>query len=310
VTVHRVEVLRERWAATFPFRCVGTFLEMQGIDRGMAIAAQAFTALIPLLLLASTLAPTDSRNVVSDAIISRFRLTGDAAQEVQTLFAVSGSGSTGVLSVVLLVFSAVSLTRRLQRMYLQAWRLEPRTGARATLNAAMGLAALLLQIALLYLLRRLIGALPFSGGAGWPLSLAASLVLWTSVPWLLLDGRIPWRRLLPAGVLTAVCVGVYTLTTGLYMPRLLDSYCRRYGIFGVTLALVGWLLVTALIVIAATVVAAEFDRAQEGWARRLRRALRMQPATGPTAPEPRRSPDDARLPEPHEPVAERPARRR
>jgi membrane protein len=307
VSVHRLDALRAHWRETFLGRCVGTFLDLQGIDRAMAIAAQAFTALIPLLLLASALAPMDSRNAVSDAIIGRFRLTGDAAHEVETLFAASESGSIGALSVVLVVFSAVSLTRRLQRMYLQAWRLEPRTGGRATLNAAFGLTALFVQIALLYLLRQLIGLLSFSGGLGWALSLVASLVLWTTIPWLLLDGRIPWRRLLPAGALTAVCVGAYSIAAALYMPRLVDSYCRRYGIFGVTLALVGWLLVSALIVIAATVVAAEFDRAQEGWTWRLRSALRIQAAAGTAPPEPRKPPDDTLPPGPGGPPVEGPA---
>ena len=52
---------------------------------------------------------------------------------------------------------------------------------------------------------------------------------------------------------------------------MLESYSERYGLFGVTLALVGWLLAISFIVVAATVVAAELDRAPEPWARRLRR---------------------------------------
>ena len=57
------------------------------------------------------------------------------------------------------------------------------------------------------------------------------------------------------------------------MPALIESYSQRYGLFGVTLSLIGWLLVTALIILTATVVAAEFDRAQEPWARRIRARL-------------------------------------
>jgi membrane protein len=97
------------------------------------------------------------------------------------------------------------------------------------------------------------------------------------VPWLLLDRRIPWRRLLPAGALAAVCVSVYGIATTIYMPRLMETYSRRYGLFGVTLSLVGWLLCIAVIVVAATVVAAEFDRAQEPWARRLRIRFGLEP---------------------------------
>ena len=38
-------------------------------------------------------------------------------------------------------------------MYLQAWQLEPLPGVRGSLNAAVGLTALLLEIALLSLVR-------------------------------------------------------------------------------------------------------------------------------------------------------------
>jgi membrane protein len=65
---------------------------------------------------------------------------------------------------------------------------------------------------------------------------------------------------MPAGALTAVCAGAYAIATTVYTPRLMATYSQRYGLFGVTLALIGWLLCVALIIVAATVVAAEFDR--------------------------------------------------
>jgi uncharacterized BrkB/YihY/UPF0761 family membrane protein len=258
------------WEASFPGRCVGTFLTLQGVDRATALAAQAFTALIPLLLLVSALAPADRSDLVSNAIIGKFGLRGDAANSVETLFARSGDASIGVLSVVLLVFSGVSLTRRLQRMYLQAWRLDRLPGVRGSVYATVGLAALLLEIGLLALLRKLVSALPFEWVLGAPISLLASLVLWTSIPWLLLDRRVTFRRLLLAGGLTAVTAGLYGVASTVYMPRAMESYSERYGLFGVTVALVGWLLCSALILVAATVVAAEVDRAPEAWARRFR----------------------------------------
>ena len=133
---------------------------------------------------------------------------------MQELFARTGNSAIGVLSVVLLVFSGVSFTRRLQRMYLQAWQLEPVAGVRGSLNAAVGLAALLLEIAPARpSSARSSRSLPFDWVLGAPVSVVASLVLWTSVPWLLLDRRIPWRRLLPAGVLTAVGASVYGVAT-------------------------------------------------------------------------------------------------
>ena len=273
-----------RLETTFAGRCARSFLALQGIDRATALSAQAFTALIPLLLLFSALSPANSRDPVSDALIRKFDLRGDAASAVHQLFARPGSGAVGVLSVVLLVLSGVSLTRRLQRMYLQAWQREPTTGIRSSLNAALGLGVLLLEIGLLSLMRTTVRALPFDWALGLPISVLAGLVLWTSVPWLLLDRRIPWRRLLPGGLLAAACVTLYGVASTIYMPLLMERYSERFGLFGVTLALIGWLLCSALIVVATTVVAAEFDRAQEPWAERLRSRLRLPSGGEPTGP--------------------------
>jgi membrane protein len=237
----------------------------------MVIASQALTALIPLLLLASTLAPPGRRDVVSQALIRRFELKGNAADAVREVFARPADDPTiGVFSVVILVFSGLSLARRMQRLYQQAWRLQPVAGVRGSLNTALALGALLLEIALLYLARTLVRALPVNWVLGIPISLLAGLLLWTSVPWLLLDRRVHWRRLVPAGVLATACSGVYTVASTIYMPRLLDTYSDRYGLFGVTLALVGWLLCVALILVIATVVAAEFDRSQGRFASHFR----------------------------------------
>lgn len=268
-----LQALRGRLEATFPGRCATSFVEMQALDRAMVISSQAFTALIPLLILVSAVVPAGSATLVSDSIIRRFGLSGDAAQSVETVFAPSDSGSIGVLSLLLLFYSGVSLTRRLQRMYLTAWQLPPLPGVRGPINAAMALAALLIEVSLLYLLSSLVRMLPFDWALTVPFSILASLLLWTSIPWLLLDRRVAWRRLLPAGLLTGTLSSVYGVATTIYMPRLMETYSDRYGLFGVTVALVGWLLCISFIVVAATVVAAELDRSSLPWARGLRQRL-------------------------------------
>ncbi|MGZ8741784.1 MAG: YhjD/YihY/BrkB family envelope integrity protein [Nocardioides sp.] len=243
----------------------------------MVLASQAFTALIPLLMVVSAVLPAGSGTAVSDSVIRRFGLSGDAARSVEIVFAHTDDVSVGVGSLLLLVFSGVSLTRRLQRMYLQAWGLDPIPGMRGSVNAAMGLAALLVELVLLYLIRTLVRTLPFDWALEIPLSAVASLVLWTSIPYLLLDRRLAWQRLLPSGALAGTAASIYGVATAIYMPPLMESYSDRYGLFGVTIAIVGWLLCVCLIVVAAVIIAAEFDRAPESWARRLRMRLGFGP---------------------------------
>jgi uncharacterized BrkB/YihY/UPF0761 family membrane protein len=243
------------------------------------LASQAFTALIPLLLLVSVFAPADDRDIVSTGIIRRFQLTGSAAEAVQHLFAHTGGSVTSVFSVFLLFFSGVSLARRMQRMYQQAWGLEASAGVGRALNALSGLAVLVLGIGLLYLARTLVGDV-----LAIPLSVLGAFGLWTTVPWLLLDRRISWRRLVPAGSLAAVCSTLYGVASTIYMPRQLESYSDRYGLFGVTLALIGWLVGLTLILVATTAVAAEFDRSEAPWARRTRSLLHIGPRAGDAPP--------------------------
>ncbi|HYJ27578.1 MAG TPA: YhjD/YihY/BrkB family envelope integrity protein [Nocardioides sp.] len=260
-------VLDEEW---FPRRCLHTFFVLQGIDRAMVIASQAFTALIPLVILTSALLPSENHGSIADAIVRKFALTGDSATAVQTVFAPSGEASIGLLSLLLLLMSAISLSRRLQRMYLEAWQLPRAPSVRASLYAAVALGALLLELVLLSFIRSLLREIPFDWAAGLTGSLLSSVVVWTSIPWLLLNRRIAWQRLLPAGLLAGGLSTAWGYLTTVYMPTLMSSYSDRYGLFGVTVALVGWLLCISFIIVGTTVVAAEFDRAPEAWATRLR----------------------------------------
>ena len=111
--------LDEDWLEDwFPTRCVRRFFAVQGFDRAMVIASQAFTALIPLVILTSAILPTENHGSIADAIVRKFALTGDSANAVQTVFAPSGEASIGVLSVVLLLLSGVAAgsgPRRKQR---------------------------------------------------------------------------------------------------------------------------------------------------------------------------------------------------
>ena len=260
-------VLDEEW---FPRRCLRSFFALQGFDRAMVIASQAFTALIPLVILTSTLLPNEDHGSIADMIVRKFALTGDSATAVQTVFASSGEASIGVLSLLLLLMSGISLARRIQRMYLEAWQLPRAPSVRASLYAAYALGALIIEIGLLSFIRSLLRELPFDAAAGLTGSLISSVVVWTSIPWLLLNRRVAWQRLLPGGLLAGGLSTAWGYATTVYMPRLMASYSERYGLFGVTIALVGWLLCISFIIVATTALAAEFDRAPERWATRLR----------------------------------------
>ena len=276
-TAGRGEELRElalRFADSFLARCIVRFLRMQGLDRCIVLASQAFTALIPLLMLVSSLTPADSASVISDTLIRKFGLTGDSADAVTQLFSTpdAAASSVSVFSAFLLLFSGVSFTRRLQTMYRSAWEQE-KEGVRSGLFAALGLLALIVEMVVAYAVRSFVRDFPVEWLWALPIAILTGTVLWTSIPYLLLNRQVHWRRLLAAGTLSAVGTALFAVATTAYMPQVVSNYTTEFGLFGITIAVIGWLLSAAVIVVASTAIGAEFDATEGGWIGRLKVSL-------------------------------------
>src|ERR1700759_2439304 len=94
----------------------------------MAIGASAYTALFPLLIVYASVLPRDSNRSFAETLIKRMDLSGSTADAVRAAFAPPGAVQSGVtvLSVVLLIISALSFSRALQRLYEGAFGLEKR----------------------------------------------------------------------------------------------------------------------------------------------------------------------------------------
>ena len=90
----------------------------------MALAGQAFAALLPLLLVVSAFS-RDTGQDFSDELTERFELEGSSAAALDA--AVGGPDgvhvSVSALGIVILLLSALSFTRALQRLYIRAWGL-------------------------------------------------------------------------------------------------------------------------------------------------------------------------------------------
>jgi hypothetical protein len=76
------------------------FLGVQGLDRAMALAAQAFSALIPLIIVYSAVVPHEQGQDFASELIDRFDLSGSAADTVRTAFAAIGMSALSVTSVI------------------------------------------------------------------------------------------------------------------------------------------------------------------------------------------------------------------
>src|SRR3954465_11610514 len=130
-------MLRRWLRATIHFAtdCVERFFAVQGLDRAMALAAQAFTTLLPLLVVYGAVVPAPNGADFADRVVDKLELKGAAATSVHQAFASSSEtvGSVTTIGVVLLVISALSFTRGLQRLFEGAYGLE-RRGVRGSLS--------------------------------------------------------------------------------------------------------------------------------------------------------------------------------
>jgi len=238
--------------------CVVRFLALQGIDRAVALAAQAFTALVPLMIVYSAVVQADGRDFAG-RIVTDFHLHGSAARAVRSAFAPAGevAGQTSALGGLLLVVSALSFTRALQRLYQLTWDQRP-----LGLSAAKWGLAWLVMVVTVVTFRPLV----LYGVHGFwrlVLSLAFAAAVWLITPYVLLGRRVGWRRLMPTALMTAVGITVLSISSALWLPRTIVSSAEQFGVIGVAFALLSWLVAVGVVLVGA----AACGRALEDWRR-------------------------------------------
>jgi membrane protein len=253
-----VRTVLERPLVALVLRSLQRYVAIDGTQRGLVLAGQAFSTLIPMLIVVSTLVSSSGGLQLAENISRRFRLSGNAADAVRTLFA-QPAGATSTItagSVILLVVSGLSFARTIQRTYEAAWQLPPR-GLRGTFGGVAALALLLTQILLLSLLGGFLRSVPAGSELEFVLRVAASCALWLALQYLLLGGRVAWRRLLPGAITAGLGQqGVAALST-LWIPHVVENNASRYGAIGVSFALLSWLVLISLVLVAAAALSVE-----------------------------------------------------
>ena len=225
-------------------------LAVEVIDRSLVVGAQAFSALVPLMIvLASLLA----RNGMSwgDALVDHFGLTGAGAATVrQAMSSPAQEGTLSAVSAVLVALSALAFTRALQRTFEVTWDL-PRRGMRGT---GWGLAWLALFAGYWALIPIGHDALP--RGIRLTAGVAEAFAMWLVTPYVLLARRIPWRRLLPQAAFTAVGMTLLSAGAALYIPPAMSSSAEQFGTIGVAFTLLSFLWAGGLVLVTAAVLGA------------------------------------------------------
>jgi membrane protein len=226
-------------------------LEIEFIDRSVAIAGKVFVSFFPLVVVVAAFAPEGIRSSILTSVTARLGLRGDALTLAREAFASADDirKATGLLGLVLTIFFATSFTTALQRVYLRAWRRPPRAaGVGAYWRGAAWLLVALVCLALLGGLRGALGG-GFGFGLFAILALVVTAALWWFTAWFLLLGEVRTRVLIPTGVITSVATAGYAASATIWMPGVVTSNEAQFGFFGVALALVTWFSGAAICVL-------------------------------------------------------------
>ena len=247
----RIAALRTRLERLLLWRVWTRMLEIEFVDRSVALAGKAFVSFFPLVIVVAAFVPERIRSALLTTVTARLGLQGDALVLAREAFASSDDirKATGLLGLVLTIFFATSFTSALQRVYLRAWRRPPpAAGLGAYWRGAVWLLAVMVALSLLGGLRGALG-----DGLGFGLfaivALAVATGLWWFTAWFLLLGEVRARVLLPTGMITSIATAGYAASATVWMPRVVTGNEAQFGFFGVALALVTWFSGAAICVL-------------------------------------------------------------
>ena len=185
-------------------------------------------------------------------------MSGSAADSLREAVAQPPDSGVSVLGAVLLVISALSFTRAMQRLYVRAWRLES-LGLRGN---GWGLAWLAMFVAFWSLQPAVVEL--FDGVLAFAVSLSLSTLLWLWTPYLLVARRIHWRRLLPQAFLSAVGLAALAIGAAIYLPHAIGSASAEFGVLGVAFTLLSLLFAIAFVLVVTAALGATLVEARSG----------------------------------------------
>ncbi|MGW1347535.1 YhjD/YihY/BrkB family envelope integrity protein [Kribbella sp. NPDC002412] len=258
----RVQQGRTWVQGSIVWRIVIAALQIRLYDQALTLAGKAFIALVPLLIVIATFLSASDAEAVANWMIRRFGVTGTTADAVRSLFSrpPSSSGGLTILSVLTVLVSASSFARSIQRTYEMAWDL-PARGLRRTVNGLQGALLLLLTLMVLASIASLADDLPGGVIVSLVAQTCAAVPGWWLAAWLLLSRRVAWRLLLPGAVVSALAQTIVSAAGATYVPHLIERNTERYGVIGVAIAIISWLVVLAVVVVTSAVVGAQLGAA-------------------------------------------------
>ena len=230
----------------------GEVLRVQIFDRAMTLAAQAFTSILPLLIMMAAVLGRHDRRLLVDAL----GLPDSSRRLLTTALGGSHSSAFGFVGCLFVVISATSLTRALTRAYAVCWSVRARTtGLAGAGRQIVTVLAITAFVVVARLFGRLAGELPAPRLGYAVLTGVVEAAVAVATPRILLGPAVGRARLLTAGGLFGVMMIGVRAAGSVYLPRALQASADRYGSIGLAFTFLGWLYVIAFCLLLSAVFA-------------------------------------------------------
>lgn len=254
---------RQWFEGSYPGAVIRRFFDLELLDRSFALAAQAFVALLPLVIVVVSVFVADSATTISNSIGDRFGLDDAARTALRVLLEHPGTAAISWLAILISLLSAFSLARRLARTYAVIFDVAPLPRSKSW----HGLVWIVLQVSLFLVASQLRDLREGSGVLVAIVVVIGLLLLWfaADVAGLrLLVPAAPRRMMVASAVASSLGRAGIAIWAYLYMPRALSSQAEQYGPIGVTFALFTYILGGALVYVVAPLLVTTWVRWRAG----------------------------------------------
>ena len=253
------------WALnSYPVAAFRRFFELELLDRSFGLAAQAFVALLPLVILIVAVFAGSDGTAVANQLIERFGLEGAASDAVTSLFdSPAQTFAISWVAVLITTYSAFSLSRKLSRTYAAIFQLP----SLSPKELWRGVVWVLIQVGMFALssgLRNLWRDSDLDAGF---LAGLAMFVLWFAGEYICIQLLVPSiakNLLIPSAILSGIGHMGIVIWAAIYMPRTLESQAEQFGPIGVTFSLFTLILVGVVVMLVAPLLVAVFDQRKRG----------------------------------------------
>ena len=236
------------------------------LNQGMIFAGTLLLCAFPLLIVADSV---EGRSAAS-GLGRRLGLNRQAADDFGHLFTSSHATVASVTGFawVFLILSGFAVAASLQGLYQRIFGLD----SRAARDMPRALIWLVLEVPWLYAAGMIGPRIRAAGPVVFAIvGLVAFICFWWVTMWLLLAGRIPWRRLLPSAVATGLFWLGMEAVFAVTFSGMITSNDRKYGPIGIVFSLMSYLIAIGVVVILGAVTGLVWQERRQ--LRRERRKL-------------------------------------